>query len=145
MTLHLKTWQEMMHRRLMAEKALGQALKYLGKDPDKNAKYLLKAVDHIASGEKQEMIRSWFHHWMRENGPGRQFLHRLVQNTHPRVRERYVARMVAGMFFRDPEARTVRRKNSASSRRLSCSYLRACGATTGVRDAMPAVMSAKTT
>ncbi|MFP4531043.1 MAG: radical SAM protein [Desulfobacterales bacterium] len=104
MSLEIKGWKGLMPKRAMAEKVLGQALKYLGKDTDKNAKYVLKAVDHIASGEKQEMVREWFHHWMRENGPGRQFLYRVVQNTHPRVRERYVGRMVASMFFRDPEA-----------------------------------------
>ncbi|MFP4667176.1 MAG: radical SAM protein [Desulfosalsimonas sp.] len=104
MTVNFKGWRDLMPKRTMAEKVLGQALKYLGKDTDKNAKYVLKAMDHIASGEKQEMIRQWFHHWMREEGPGRQFLQRVVQNTHPRVRERYVARMVAGMFFRDPDA-----------------------------------------
>ena len=110
MTMHLKGWRDMMPRRTLAEKALGQALKYLGDDPDKNAGYVLKAVDHIASGEKQEMVRQWFHHWMRENGPGRQFLKRVVENTHPRVRQRYVARMVASMFFRDPEAPRRARK-----------------------------------
>ncbi len=104
MAINFKGFRDLMPKRTMAEKVLGQALKYLGKDTDKNARYVLKAVDHIASGEKQEMVRQWFHHWMREGGPGRQFLHRVVQNTHPKVRERYVARMVASMFFRDPDA-----------------------------------------
>ncbi|MFW5908867.1 MAG: hypothetical protein ACOCR8_04435, partial [Desulfosalsimonas sp.] len=78
MAVNFKGWRDLMPKRTMAEKVLGQALKYLGKDTDKNAKYVLKAVDHIASGEKQEMVRQWFHHWMREDGPGRQFLHRVV-------------------------------------------------------------------
>lgn len=42
--------------------------------------------------------------YMGRCGPGRQFPHRVVQNTHPRRWERYVARMVAGMFFRNPDA-----------------------------------------
>lgn len=104
MTFNLKSRGNLMPKRAMAEKALGQGLKHMGRNPDKNARYLQKAVDHIASGEKQEMVRKWFHHWMRENGPGREFLSRVVRNTHPRVRERYVGRMVASMFFRDPEA-----------------------------------------
>jgi MoaA/NifB/PqqE/SkfB family radical SAM enzyme len=104
MTFHFKSQRTLLPRRAMAEKVLGRALKYLGDDVDRNARYLLKAVDHIAGGEKQEMIRSWFHNWLREGGPGRRFLERVVENTHPRVRERYVARMVASMFFRDPGA-----------------------------------------
>jgi MoaA/NifB/PqqE/SkfB family radical SAM enzyme len=104
MTRNFMGWRNMMPKRAMAEKVLGQVLKYLGKNVDKNAVYLVKAVDRISSGEKQEMIREWFHHWMREGGPGRQFLSRMIENTHPRVRERYIARMVASMFFRDPEA-----------------------------------------
>lgn len=43
MAIHLKGWRDMMPRRTLAEKALGQALKYLGDDPDKNAGYVLKA------------------------------------------------------------------------------------------------------
>jgi MoaA/NifB/PqqE/SkfB family radical SAM enzyme len=104
MNMNFKNRRQIMPRRALAEKILGQALKYLGRDPDRNARYLLKAVDHAASGEKQELIRQWFHHWMRQDGPGRQFLQRVIENTHPRVRQRYVARMVASMFFRDPDA-----------------------------------------
>ncbi|MGM0453058.1 MAG: radical SAM protein [Thermodesulfobacteriota bacterium] len=103
MSFDVKAWKDILPKRTLAEKVLGQALKYLGKDPEKNAKYVLKAVDHISSGEKQEMIRQWFHHWI-EAGPGKAFLQRVVQNTHPRVRQRYIARMIASMFFRDPEA-----------------------------------------
>lgn len=102
--MDFKGWKNLMPKRTMTEKALSQAVKHLGKDTDKNAQSVLKAVDHVASGEKQETVRQWFHHWMQENGPGWRFLHRVVQNTHPRVRERYVARIMARMFFRDPDA-----------------------------------------
>lgn len=104
MALNQNKWRNMVTKQAMAEKALAQALKYLGKDADKNAKYLLKAIDYVASGEKQEQIRQWFHHWLRENGPGREFLERVYNNTDPRVRERYVARLVASMIFRDTNA-----------------------------------------
>lgn len=101
MAMNLIGWRDAMPRRTMAEKILGKVLKYLGDDTDKNARYLLKTVDLIAGEEKQKIIREWFHHWMRKGGPGREFLHRVVHNTHPRVRERYVARMVASMIFRN--------------------------------------------
>lgn len=40
MSLDFKGWKDLMTRRTMAEKVLGQALKYLGGDTDKNAKYV---------------------------------------------------------------------------------------------------------
>lgn len=104
MSLHLKSWSDFLPKRALAEKVLGQTLKFLGKDPDKNAKYLTGAVSHIAKGEKQEMIRDWFNQWMDKDGPGRPFLQRIVENTDPRVRERYIARIFASIFFRDPDA-----------------------------------------
>lgn len=82
---------------------LGQALGVLGGNPDRNARYLIRAIDHIARGEKQGLIREWVHGWLGEGRPGRQFLHRLSEHTHPNVRRRYIARMVVSMLFRDPE------------------------------------------
>jgi len=90
-------------KRDIAERVLGQALGFLGNNPDKNAKYLIKAIDHIASGEKQAITRDWFHNWLEEGKPGREFLRGILKNTHPNVRRRYIARMVVSMFFRDPE------------------------------------------
>ena len=46
-------------KRELAERALGQALGLLGNNPDKNAKYVVKAIDRMASDEKQAVIRDW--------------------------------------------------------------------------------------
>ena len=75
----------------------------MGNNPDRNAGYLIKAIDHISSGEKQAITREWFHRWLGEGKPGREFLRRILKNIHPNVRKRYLARMVATMFFCDPE------------------------------------------
>lgn len=56
-------------RRVLAEKALGHALGFTGKNPDKNARYFLGAIDHITKGEKQGSIRDWIHQWMGEGMP----------------------------------------------------------------------------
>jgi len=90
-------------KRDLAERVLGTALGFLGRNPDRNAKYVIRAVDRIASGEKQAIIRDWIHDWLSEGRPGREFLGRILQNTHPNVRRRYIARMVVNMFFRAPE------------------------------------------
>ena len=90
-------------KREFAERALGRALGLLGNNPDKNAKYVVSAIDRIAAGEKQGIIRDWVHNWLAEGQPGREFLGRILKNTHPNVRQRYIARMVVSMLFRDPE------------------------------------------
>lgn len=110
MELNMNRWHVMMPKRIMAEKALGKALKYMGDDPDKNAWYVMKAIDLLTAGEKQALIRAWIYDWMQEDGPGRTFLTRVIQNTHPRVREKFVGRMVASMIFRDHMALERARK-----------------------------------
>src|SRR3990170_8656721 len=81
-----------------AEIAVGQALALLGNNPDRNAKYLLQAVDHFVKGEKQQITREWLHNWLAEGKPGREFLSRMLKNTHPNVRKRYIARMMTNIF-----------------------------------------------
>ena len=83
MERNLNRWHAMMPKRTMAEKALGKSLKYMGQNPDKNAWYAMKAIDLLTTGEKQGLVREWLNHWMREDGPGRPFLNRVIQNTHP--------------------------------------------------------------
>ena len=92
-------------KRDLAEVALGKALGLLGNNPDRNAQYLLKAIDHIASGDQQEIIRSWFHNWLEPGNPGREFLNKIVGNTHPNVRQRFLARIIVSMFFSGKELR----------------------------------------
>lgn len=87
-------------KRELAERALGQALARLGNNPEKNAKYFLNAIDYIASGEKQGIIRDRIHKWINEEA-GKEFLGRILGHTHPNVRRRYLARMAVSMFFRD--------------------------------------------
>ena len=89
-------------KRELAERLLGQAFGLLGNDPERNAKYVISAIDHIVKGEKQGIIRNWVHNWLAEGKPGREFL-RMLKDTHPKVRQRYIARMIVSMFFRDPE------------------------------------------
>lgn len=90
-------------KREISEKALGKALGLLGNNPEKNAKYVLSAINHVAKGEKQGIIRDWMETWLAEDRPGREFLSRMLKNTHPHVRERYIARMIVSMLFRQPE------------------------------------------
>ncbi len=94
-------------KRELAERALSHALGLLSDNPDKNAEYLIKAIDRIASDEKDTMTRDWFRHWLEEGNPGREFLRRILKNIHPNVRRRYIARMVASLFF--PDIDSVRR------------------------------------
>ena len=58
-------------RREVAEMALGNALGFLGNNPDKNAQYFIKAIDHIASGEKQSITRDWVYTWLAPGKPGK--------------------------------------------------------------------------
>lgn len=101
----ISTGRQIVHRakREIAERVLGQALGLLGSDPDRNAKYVVAALDHIAKGGKQELVKEWVQDWMAEGHPGRQFLARMLQSTHPNVRRRYIARMIVSLFFRDPD------------------------------------------
>lgn len=86
-----------------AERALGQALTLLGNNLDKNAKYIMHAVDHFAKGEHQQIAREWMGNWLTEGNPGREYLSRILKNTHPNVRRRYIARMIVNFFFSDRE------------------------------------------
>ena len=88
-------------KRDLAERALSRALGLLGDNPDKNAEYLIKAIDRIAGDEKDTMTRDWINHWLETGNPGREFLRRILKNIHPNVRRRYIARMVASFFFPD--------------------------------------------
>ncbi len=88
-------------KRTVGEIVLGEALGLLGNNPDKNAKYLIKAIDHVANGERGEMVSQWIRDWMEEGKPGRQWLARMVNNTSPNVRRRFIARMFVSLFFRD--------------------------------------------
>ena len=40
-------------KRELAERLLGQALGLLGNNPERNAKYVISAIDHIAKGESR--------------------------------------------------------------------------------------------
>jgi len=86
--------------REFAEIVLGQALGFIGQDPDRNARYIIGAIDHMARGESQNIIRSWAQNWLAENGQGRALLSRMVKNTSPEVRRRFVARFVVNLGFR---------------------------------------------
>lgn len=102
-----ETGRKIFHQaeREVAERALSQALGLLGNNPARNAKYVSGAIDHIAKGEKQAIIREWVHDWLSEGKPGQEFLGRIVRNIHPNVRRRFLARMIVSLFFRDPEVR----------------------------------------
>lgn len=84
----------------IAERVLGQALGLLGNNPDRNAKYVIQAIEHLANGENGAMISDWVRNWLSEGKPGRAFLGRVLKGTHPNVRRRYIARMVVNLFFR---------------------------------------------
>ena len=90
-------------KRDLAERALGAALGFLGNNPDRNANYIIKAVDRFASGEKQATTREWIHNWLGEGKSGRELIGNVLKNTHPNVRRRFIARLVVSMFFRQAE------------------------------------------
>jgi len=87
-------------KRELGERILGRALGLLGSNPDKNAKYFIKAIDRLASNERGEMVRNWVEDWLSEGKPGREFLSRLGK-INPNVRRKFVARMFVSLFFRD--------------------------------------------
>ena len=91
-------------KRELGERVLGKALGLLGNNPDKNAKYFIRAIDHfIGNDEKRAITRDWIHNWLGEGKPGREWLGKVLKDIHPNVRRRYLARMAVSMFFRDPE------------------------------------------
>ncbi len=76
----------------------------LGNNPEKNAKYVIRAIDHfIGNDPKRAITREWIRNWLREGGPGREWLGRILKNVHSNVRRRYIARMFVSLFFRDHE------------------------------------------
>jgi MoaA/NifB/PqqE/SkfB family radical SAM enzyme len=87
----------------LAERVLGKALGLLGNDPDRNAKYLVQVIDRFTGDEQDATTREWFHRWLSEGNPGREFLSRILKNTHPRVRRRYIARMLVSLLFSNKE------------------------------------------
>ncbi|MFO8010927.1 MAG: radical SAM protein [Dehalococcoidia bacterium] len=92
-------------QRALAESVMGEVLNSLSGNPGQAAGQLAAAVDHIASGEKQAMIRDAIQKWIEPQNPGPVFLERVLTQTHPNVREKTIARMLASMLFRDPELR----------------------------------------
>lgn len=88
-------------KRELGERILGQALGLLGSNPERNAKYFLKAIQRVGSGERGELVNRWVEEWLSEGHPGREFLGRISRNIHPNVRRRYIARMFVNLFFRD--------------------------------------------
>ena len=91
-------------KRELGERVLGRALGLLGNNPDKNAKYVIKAIDYFTGKDaKRAITRDWIRNWLSEGNPGREWLGRILRNVHPNVRRRYIARMIVSMFFRDHE------------------------------------------
>ncbi len=91
-------------KRELGERILGKALGMLGSNPEKDAKYVVRAIDHfIGSDPKRAITQQWVHNWLGDNGPGREFLGRILKNINPNVRRRYIARMIVSLFFRDHE------------------------------------------
>ncbi len=90
-------------KRDLAEMALGKALGLLGSNPERNAQYVLKAVNHIAGGEQQDMVKNWFHSWLQPDNPGRDFLTKIATQIDPNIRQKFLARMIVSMFFKDKE------------------------------------------
>jgi MoaA/NifB/PqqE/SkfB family radical SAM enzyme len=88
-------------KRELGERIIGRALGMLGGNPDKNARYFIKAIERIAAGERGEMVRNWVANWLDEGRPGREFLGRVGKNIHPNVRRKFIARMFVSLFFRD--------------------------------------------
>jgi MoaA/NifB/PqqE/SkfB family radical SAM enzyme len=91
-------------KREIQERVLGRALGLLGSNPEKNARYVIKAIDHfIGKDPKRAITQEWVHNWLGEGKPGRAWLGQILKNTHPNVRRRYIARMIVSLFFREHE------------------------------------------
>ncbi|GEM_PF-6216886 len=52
------------------------------------------------------MMADWVAPWV-EDGPGRAFLRRLLQDLHPNVRYYFAPQMLTNVFFRDPDIRAM--------------------------------------
>ena len=105
----------------LAERALGKALGLLGNDPDRNAKYLIEVIDCLTGNEQDVTTREWFHHWFSEGNPGHEFLSRILKNTHPRVRQRYIARMLVSLLFSNKEV--LEHQENSGDVRVPCVML----------------------
>ena len=90
-------------KKALAERMIGRALGSLGNHPDSNTKYIIKALDHMASEKKQGKIWDTIHEWLDEGKPGREFLRKTLKNTHPNVRRRFLARLFVMTFFGNRE------------------------------------------
>jgi MoaA/NifB/PqqE/SkfB family radical SAM enzyme len=88
-------------KRELGERIIGRALGLLGSNPDRNAKYFIKAIERIAKDDRGEMVRKWAANWVAEGKPGREFLARVSKEVHPNCRRKFIARMFVSLFFRD--------------------------------------------
>lgn len=90
-------------KRGLAETILSQAFNLLSHSSDKNYRRLVSALTRLAKTEHQKMIAAWITKWVSEGNPGALFLTRAFRQLHPNVRKRYLAKMIANLFFRDQE------------------------------------------
>ena len=83
---------------MVVEGLLGQALGILGNDPN-SVKYILKAVDLVDADD--DSTRQIINKWFEDGKPGREFIGRILKNTNPNVRRKFIARLMVNMFMKD--------------------------------------------
>jgi MoaA/NifB/PqqE/SkfB family radical SAM enzyme len=86
-----------------AERALSQALKMLANSSDKNYQRLASAFGRIAESKQQKMVAEWMGGYLSPGSPGVEYFNRLLKNTNPKVRKKYIAKTIVSLFFRDPK------------------------------------------
>ncbi len=85
-----------------AERVFSQALKMLANSSDKNYQRVAAALGRIAESKQQKMAAEWIGGYLSPGSPGAAYLNRVLKNTHPNVRKKYIARTIVSLFFRDP-------------------------------------------
>ena len=90
-------------KREVGESIASQSLRLLGYTSERNYRRLVPVFSRLAKTEHQRLIAGWIERWLSDGGSGGPFLSRLLKGVHPRVRRRYLANMIASLFFRDQE------------------------------------------
>lgn len=83
------------------EDALAAALGIMSLAPERGSQAVAAVLTRLAHTEKERMISSWLSDFVAPRSPGAAFVGRVTTQLDPRVRRRFLARMLANLF-RDP-------------------------------------------
>jgi hypothetical protein len=101
-------------KREVGEAVANQSLGPGGYTSEKNYRRLLPVFSRLAGTEHQRLIAGWL--W--DGSRGATFLSGLLKGVHPGVLRGYLAKMIAGPFFRDQEVHERMRAHDARREKM---------------------------